>query len=73
MTAAAQPTPADSIRRRRIKRFVRNPIGMAAAAVLLSILLLAVFARQLAPYDPNLIELSETLLPPSGSPRSSPR
>lgn len=66
MTAAAQPTPADSIRRRRIKRFVRNPIGMAAAALLLSILLLAVFARQLAPYDPNLIELSETLLPPSG-------
>lgn len=67
MTAAAQATPIDGIRLRRIKRFARNPIGMAAAAVLVSILLLAVFARQLAPYDPNLIELSETLLPPSGA------
>ncbi|GAA1419295.1 dipeptide/oligopeptide/nickel ABC transporter permease/ATP-binding protein [Agrococcus citreus] len=67
MTAAVQATPTDGIRLRRIKRFARNPIGMAAAAVLLSILVLAVFARQLAPYDPNLIQLSETLLPPSGA------
>ncbi|WP_347753748.1 dipeptide/oligopeptide/nickel ABC transporter permease/ATP-binding protein [Agrococcus sp. ProA11] len=66
MTSAAQLTPTDSLRFRRLKRFARNPLGMGAAAVLLAILVLAVFARQLAPHDPNLIELSQTLQPPSG-------
>jgi peptide/nickel transport system permease protein len=50
---------------RRARRFIRNPLGMIAAGVLLVIVLGSVFAPWLAPYDPNLIVLSETLLPPS--------
>ena len=50
---------------RRLRRFFRNPLGIAALAVLLFITVAAILAPILAPYDPGLIVLSETLLPPS--------
>ncbi|MDJ1114159.1 dipeptide/oligopeptide/nickel ABC transporter permease/ATP-binding protein [Microbacterium dauci] len=50
---------------RRLRRFARNPLGVGSAVILLAITLSAVFAPVLAPHDPNLIVLSNTLLGPS--------
>ena len=50
---------------RRLRRFVRNPLGMVAAGILVIVALGALFAPLLAPHDPNLIVLSQTLLGPS--------
>jgi peptide/nickel transport system permease protein len=50
----------------RLKRFLRNPLGMTAAIVLLLIVLSALFAPLIAPYDPNLVSLGDALLPPGG-------
>ena len=50
---------------RRLRRFLRNPLGVGAAAVLLTIVIAAVFAPVFAPYDPNLIVLTQALQPPS--------
>ncbi len=63
-TTTLTPVPA-GLSFRRIRRFVRNPLGMIALGVLAMISLAALFAPILAPYDPGLIVLSETLLPPS--------
>lgn len=51
---------------RRTRRFLRNPLGLGALGVLLLISVSAVLAPVVAPHDPNLIVLSETLLPPGG-------
>ena len=58
------PVPA-GLRYRRLRRFSRNPLGIIALSILLLITLAAVFAPIFAPHDPNLIVLSQTLLPPS--------
>ncbi|MCB5283706.1 MULTISPECIES: dipeptide/oligopeptide/nickel ABC transporter permease/ATP-binding protein [Micrococcaceae] len=50
---------------RRTKRFLRNPLGVAAAMILLIIVLVSVLAPWISPRDPNLISLGETLLGPS--------
>ncbi len=61
--AEAGVVPASSA---RLKRFLRNPLGMAAAVMLILIALSAVFAPLLAPYDPNMVSLGDALLPPGG-------
>lgn len=48
-----------------MRRFVRNPLGLIALGILLLITVAAILAPILAPYDPGLIVLSQTLLPPS--------
>ncbi|GAA2010009.1 dipeptide/oligopeptide/nickel ABC transporter permease/ATP-binding protein [Nakamurella flavida] len=47
----------------RLKRFLRNPLGMTAAVILLLIVLSALFAPLIAPYDPNQVSLGDALLP----------
>lgn len=42
----------------------KNPIAVAGAVILLSMILIAVFADVLAPFDPIRISLSERLQPP---------
>ena len=62
--ASLVPVPA-GLSFRRVRRFLRNPLGIIALAILAIITLAAIFAPVLAPYDPGLIVLSETLQPPS--------
>jgi peptide/nickel transport system permease protein len=58
-------TEAPKMSRRRTKKFLGNPLGIAAASVLLLIIVASILATLLSPYDPNLIVLSDTLQPPS--------
>ena len=50
-----------------IRRFARKPVGVAAAAWLLLVLVCAVFAPLIAPYDPQAQDLPAALSGPSGS------
>ncbi len=52
---------------RPIQAILRNPLGVISGAVLLTMVLASIFAAALAPHDPNLVVLSESLSPPSGS------
>ena len=45
-------------------RFRRNPLGMIGLTITLALILIAVFAPVLAPYDPITQNLTERLLPP---------
>lgn len=47
------------------RRFARNPLGMLGLAILILLLLAAIFAPLLATHDPYLPELTRRLLPPS--------
>ncbi|WP_089154660.1 dipeptide/oligopeptide/nickel ABC transporter permease/ATP-binding protein [Micromonospora sp. NBS 11-29] len=51
---------------RRLRAFLRNPMGVVAGVVLLAIVAASILAPLLAPRDPNLVVLSEALRPPSG-------
>lgn len=65
MTDATPVVAPAGLRFRRVRRFVRNPLGLIALGILLLITVAAILAPILAPYDPGLIVLSQTLLPPS--------
>ena len=65
MTEFATATVRVNRPARGLRRFLRNPLGIGAAVVLLTIVIAAVFAQFLAPYDPNLIVLTQALQPPS--------
>jgi len=65
MTEFATATVRVNRPARGLRRFLRNPLGIGAAVVLLTIVIAAVFAPFLAPYDPNLIVLTQALQPPS--------
>lgn len=54
-----------SIGAARWKKYRSNKLAMFGLAVFLSISLLCIFSRQLFPFDPNVIDLESTLLPPS--------
>ncbi|GGM15019.1 dipeptide/oligopeptide/nickel ABC transporter permease/ATP-binding protein [Micromonospora yangpuensis] len=56
---------AGRISNRRLRAFLGNPMGVVAGGVLLAIVVASVLAPLLAPQDPNLVVLSEALLPPS--------
>ncbi|MDR2998976.1 MAG: dipeptide/oligopeptide/nickel ABC transporter permease/ATP-binding protein [Microbacterium sp.] len=58
----------DSREHRRESTFIRllkRPAGSISLAILLLLVLIAVFAPLLAPYDPNFVDLSITRAPPS--------
>ncbi|AZI57216.1 ATP-binding cassette domain-containing protein [Nakamurella antarctica] len=58
------PVAAESLpQRRRLKAFLRNPVGVVAASVLLLIVLLCLLAPLIAPYDPLRITLIDQLKP----------
>ncbi|WP_223694975.1 dipeptide/oligopeptide/nickel ABC transporter permease/ATP-binding protein [Leifsonia poae] len=46
-------------------RFLRRPAGAVSLAVIVLVLLVAVFAPLLAPHDPNFVDLALTKAPPS--------
>lgn len=47
------------------RRFKRNKLAVAGGIIVLLLFLVAIFAPYLAPYDPNEIDVSSILLPPS--------
>ncbi len=56
-------------RKLRLPRFwealLSSPAGMAGALIMLLVVLVAIFARQLAPYDPDQLAMRIRLDPPS--------
>jgi peptide/nickel transport system permease protein len=46
-------------------RLKRNQMAMTGLALVLGLFVVSVFAPWLAPYDPNLIDLKQVLMPPS--------
>ncbi|MBI4496176.1 MAG: ABC transporter permease [Deltaproteobacteria bacterium] len=49
------------------KRFRRNPLAMAGAAIVLFLFIIALFAPWIAPYDPRQIDIKQVLQEPSGA------
>ncbi|WLQ08533.1 dipeptide/oligopeptide/nickel ABC transporter permease/ATP-binding protein [Arthrobacter oryzae] len=68
VTAAASPMQAGQsgtvVRSNVFKRLVRNPLGIAALLILLTISLLALLAPVLAPFDENYANIAKTLAAP---------
>ena len=50
---------------RRIRSFLRNPMGLIAGGVFLIIVLASILAPWISPADPNLVVLADSLKPPS--------
>ncbi|RMG62046.1 MAG: ABC transporter permease [Calditrichaeota bacterium] len=69
MSATALPTTSNPARfsywRYVLGRVFRSPTGLIGACIVALAVLVAVFAPQIAPYDPYQQHLSETLRPPS--------
>lgn len=59
--------PRHSETRRFIRRFLRNPLGVAGAVIILALLFCAAFAPWLATHDPYLPALSDRLAAPSAT------
>ncbi len=47
------------------RRFKRNRLAVAGGIIVISLFFVAIFAPYLSPYDPNEIDVSSILLPPS--------
>ena len=60
-TSAARASPL----RMAMRRFRRHRLALAGLVVLVLLVLVAVFAPLIAPYDPNLVDLSSFQQPPS--------
>lgn len=50
-----------------MRQFMRRPLAVAGLVIVLSVILVAVFANQLAPYSPTKAEFSAILHPPSSA------
>jgi peptide/nickel transport system permease protein len=48
------------------KRFLKNGTAVAGSVVVLALFVVSLLAPWLAPYDPNAIDLTQVLMPPSG-------
>ncbi|MEH7480232.1 ABC transporter permease [Neobacillus drentensis] len=48
------------------KKFLRTGLGVFGGVIILSLILMAIFAHQLAPFDPNAQDYNAILLPPGG-------
>lgn len=48
------------------KRFLKNGTAVAGSVVVLALFAVSLLAPWLAPYDPNAIDLTKVLMPPSG-------
>jgi peptide/nickel transport system permease protein len=61
-----QPAEAERAYLQPLVRFVRSsPLGTIAAVLLITLILVAIFADQLAPYDPLVADYSVSRSPPS--------
>ncbi|MFP5110977.1 ABC transporter permease [Bacillaceae bacterium C204] len=49
-----------------VKKFLRTGLGVIGALIILTLILMAIFAHQLAPFDPNAQDYNSILLPPGG-------
>jgi peptide/nickel transport system permease protein len=50
---------------RTFKKFLRNGLGLIGAIIILTLIVVAIFAPQIAPYDPNAQDYSKILMQPS--------
>ena len=64
-TAAAELSPRTRRRKLARKRFLRRPLAVAGLVVALAFVVAAIFAPQLVPYDPNEIDVTAVLSPPT--------
>lgn len=66
MTEAAFPATPEPVqaRQRLWARYLRRPVGVAALAVFLLVVLVGLFAPLLAPHDPNFVDFNLTQAPP---------
>jgi len=70
MSEPIQLTPALTgqsgtvVRSHPIKRVLKNPMGIVAVAILVIMVLMAVLANVLAPFDPNFANIGKTLAQP---------
>jgi len=64
-TAAVELSPRARRRRLVRRRFLRRPLAVAGLVVALAFVFAAIFAPALAPYDPNELDVTALLVPPS--------
>lgn len=64
MSAATLPSPARA-RRKSLRRALRHPLIVTGGVILILIGIAALFGRQLAPYDPELMDFTALFAPPS--------
>jgi len=62
---ASAARPSASMLRRSIAKFLRHPGGMVGLVLFLALVLIALFAPLIAPYDPLRVSPIDALLPPS--------
>ncbi|MFD2368607.1 ABC transporter permease [Brevibacillus sp. GCM10020057] len=48
-------------------KFLRNGLGVIGAVIILGLIVVAIFAPQIAPFDPNEQDYNSILLPPDGT------
>jgi len=66
-TADIPQMPSVRSRPSVLRRFSRNPFAVAAMLFLVALILAAVLAPAITPYDPNRIVMGATLLSPSAA------
>ncbi|MGE5702870.1 MAG: ABC transporter permease [Clostridia bacterium] len=49
-----------------VKKFLRNGLGVIGAVIILGLIIVAIFAPQIAPFDPNAQDYNQILMPPGG-------
>ena len=60
-----EPPRAGSLWLDAMRRLRRQPLSMFAAAIVIILILTAIFGPMLAPYDPNAIEMANRFASPS--------
>lgn len=68
MTAIDVPTavPTPAVKTSLFRRLVRRPVALSSLIFLGIVVLIAIFGRVIAPFDPNFASLQLVLAPPSG-------
>jgi len=64
---SAETEPRETRRASIFRRFMRTPSGLISLAIVVAIVLVAVLAPWMAPYDPNFVDLANTKSPPSAA------
>jgi peptide/nickel transport system permease protein len=67
ISAWSAPTPRVSEWRRMLRVFFGRKLAVIGLVIILAIMIIAVFAPIIAPYNPNAIDLDHMLVQPSGS------
>ena len=70
LTATPGSRPANSGQQERwrtLRRFLSNRLATTGAVIILFLIFLAIFGEQLAPHDPNAIDMAARIQPPSAA------